>query len=169
MRPIFIPGLLKAPQKKQEILIEDFIANLDTLTPVRGALEAKHCGTYLDVSAKAEAIVTLTCDRCLKQYNQKLSLNTSEMIWLEEEANPTSLPKEREVEVEDLSESLSPSGYFDPEAWLYEHLSLTMPMRQICGVECQGVETKIQTSDKNDKTLDRRWANLEALKKQLEN
>jgi uncharacterized protein len=166
MKPIFIPGLLKAPQKKREIPIEEFIANLDTLTPVRGILEVKHCGTYLDVSAKAEAIVTLTCDRCLKQYNQKLSLDTSELIWLEEEVDPATLPKEREVEVEDLSESLSPSGYFDPESWLYEHLSLTMPMRQICGVECQGVETKIQTSDK---TFDRRWANLEALKKQLEN
>jgi uncharacterized protein len=166
MRPIFIPGLLKAPEKKKEISIEDFIENLDTLTPVRGTLEVKHCGTYLEIAATAEAIVNLTCDRCLKQYNQKLSLNTSEMIWLEEEADPATLPKEREVEVEDLSESLSPSGYFDPEAWLYENLSLTMPMRQICGVECQGIEKKVQTSDK---TLDRRWATLEGLKKQLEN
>ncbi|MGL5806287.1 MAG: YceD family protein [Xenococcaceae cyanobacterium] len=166
MRAIFIPQLLKTPQKKQEIEVADFITGLSTLTPVRGWIEIKHCGTYLEVSAKAEAIVTLTCDRCLKQYNHKLSLNTSEMIWLEEESDSASLPKEREIEVEDLSENLPPDGYFEPESWLYEHLSLTMPIRQICGTDCQGVEQKTTKSESN---LDMRWATLEVLKQQLEN
>jgi uncharacterized protein len=166
MRAIFIPQLLKAPQKKQEIEVADFIHGLNTLTPVRGFVEVKHCGTYLEVSAKAEAIVTLTCDRCLKQYNHKLLLDTSEIIWLQEEPDSASLPKEREIEVEDLSETLPPNGYFEPESWLYEHFSLTMPIRHICGVECQGLQQKITASEPK---IDRRWANLEALKKQLEN
>jgi uncharacterized protein len=166
MKPIFIPQLLKAPQKKEQIEIDNFITNLSTLTPVRGNLVIQHCGTYIEVTAKAETIVTLTCDRCLKQYNHKLSVDLSEIIWLEEELDSTSFGKlEREVEVEDLSEQLPPDGYFEPEAWLYENLSLAMPIRQICGEDCQGIEQK--TKNKQP-TIDNRWASLEALKKQLE-
>ena len=78
-----------------------------------------HCGNYLEISAQAETIITLTCDRCLQQYNHRLSINTSELVWLEEKVKQgNGNSGAREIPMEDLSESLPPSGYFQPDIWV---------------------------------------------------
>lgn len=165
MEAIYIPQLLKAPDKSQSIPIEEFVPGLNTLTPVRGAMKVAHRGTYLEVSVRAEAIVTLTCDRCLQQYNQRLSLDTSELIWLEEAVEPAKpSPSEREIGWEDLSEKLSPEGYFSPDTWLYEQLSLALPLRQLCSPDCQPPAPPCSGTPS---PTDSRWASLEALKQQL--
>jgi uncharacterized protein len=165
MEAIYIPRLLKLPERKEEIKIQETITGLNTLTPVRGLMVIRHGGNYLEVSVKAETIVTLVCDRCLNHYNYRISLNNSELIWLESE-QPADLPQEREVSVEDLSETLSPDGYFEPETWLYEQLSLAMPLRQLCGKNCQGTELSVAEVQPS---IDSRWASLADLKKQLPN
>ncbi|MDJ0531209.1 MAG: YceD family protein [Xenococcaceae cyanobacterium MO_207.B15] len=163
MKSIYIPQILKAPNRKIEITINDAITGLNTLTPVRGILVVRHGGNFLELIVQAETIVTLTCDRCLQNYNHRLEVNTSELIWLEA-TQIDSFPLEREVAVEDLSETLSPNGYFDPEEWLYEQFSLAMPLRQLCGESCQGAA---KTETKSEKYLDSRWASLASLKEQL--
>ena len=165
MEAIYIPQLTKAPERTEVIPVEEFITGLETLTPVRGQVRVQHQVNYLEVSSKAETIVTLTCHRCLQQYNHRLSIDTSEMIWLDESA---SLPYEgaidKEVAVEDLIESLPPQGYFNPGEWLYEQLCLEMPQKQLCKSDCAGIAPDTSMTDK---VGDRRWASLEALKKQL--
>lgn len=163
MEPIFIPHLLKAPNQTQVIQVEEFLPGLETLTPVRGQLRVTHQGNYLEVAGKAEAIATLTCHRCLQQYNHRLVIKTSELIWLDETAEGESaLPLEREVALEDLVETLSPQGYFDPSEWLYEQMCLTIPPRQLCDSQCQGIQPT--ETPHSEPTVDRRWASLEVLK-----
>lgn len=163
MEAIYIPQLLKAPQNTEEVLFQESIADLDTLTPVRGRMIVTHCGSYLEVAIVADAIVTLTCDRCLQQYNHRLSLDTSELIWLDINGEREKIPAEREVSLEDLSESLHLEGYFYPNDWLYEQLCLAMPMRQLCSEDCQ------QPAGKADREplVDSRWASLAALRENL--
>ncbi|MBD2006568.1 MULTISPECIES: YceD family protein [Cyanophyceae] len=166
MKTVYIPGLTKAPERTEVIEIDEFLPELETLTPVRGQIKVTHQGNYLEVSAVAEAITTLTCHRCLQQYNHRLALNTSEMIWLDEAAEkPDSGPLERETPLEDLVEMLSPYGDFHPDVWLYEQLCLAIPPRNLCDKNCSG----IQAGDKNASEMasDRRWEALEALKRQL--
>ncbi|MDF0553853.1 YceD family protein [Kamptonema sp. UHCC 0994] len=166
MDAIYIPHLLKKTEQKEEIQFEELLPDLETLTPVRGYLRVTHQGTYLDVRAKAETIVTLTCDRCLKQYNHRLAVNTSEMIWLDEAANPIeSKSGEIEVDLEDLVETLSPNGYFEAGDWLYQQICLEMPLRKLCDSKCRGIQ--LTDSEKSQPLSDARWASLEALKKQL--
>ena len=105
----YIPQLTKAPERTEEIKVKEFLPNLETLTPVRGIIRIQHHGNYLEVSGKAEAIVTCTCNRCLQSYNHRLCINTSEIIWLEElSEQEIDLPLEREVGVDDLLETLPP-------------------------------------------------------------
>jgi uncharacterized protein len=160
---IYIPRLLQAPGKSEQIKLQDFIPGLETLTPVRGTMVVTHCETYLQVSANAETIKTLICDRSLQQYNQRLVVNTSELIWLKihpEEQEP--IHKEMEVSVEELTESLPAQGYFNPESWLYEQFCLQMPIRQLSSDAAAG------EYDYNDTPpLDQRWAALAALKENL--
>ncbi len=169
MEAIYIPQLTKAPERTEVVEVEDFLPGLETLTPVRGQVKVQHHGNYLEVAGKAETIITLTCHRCLQQYNHRLMIDTSELIWLDETANqPYDGPLEREVAVEDLIETLSPQGYFYPSEWLYEQLCLEIPQRQLCEAECAGIPADKPTVNKTpEKAVDRRWASLEALKKQI--
>ena len=165
MEAIYIPHLLKAPNRRAEIVVLDRISSLDSLTPVKGKIAVRHGGNFLEVISQAETIVTLTCDRCLQQYNHRLAIDTSELIWLESEIeNAADIPTEREVSLEDLSETLPPNGHFDPEAWLFEQLSLALPLRKVCGENCQGAAP---TSHQKQNEIDSRWSSLAALKDQL--
>ena len=165
MEAIYIPHLLKAPNRRAEIIVLDRISSLDTLTPVKGRIAVRHGSNFLEVVSQAETIVTLTCDRCLQQYNHRLAIDTSELIWLESEIeNVEDIPTEREVSLEDLSETLPPNGHFDPEAWLFEQLSLALPLRKVCGENCQGAAP---TAHKIENQIDSRWSSLAALKDQL--
>jgi len=164
MEAIYIPQLLKALEKKEEIEIKEWLEELETLTPVRGKMIVSHKGNYLEVSATAETIVTLSCDRCLQNYNHRLAIDTSELIWLNDKNETDKIPIEREVAVEELSETLPPNGYFEPKTWLYEQLSLALPMRQLCGKKCK--IAKLKTAE-NQLEIDSRWASLAAIKNQL--
>ena len=164
MEAIYIPHLLKAPRRKAEIIVNDEIADLDTLVPVKGKVVVRHGGNFLEVTSQAETITTLVCDRCLQHYNHRLAIDTSELIWLESELEVEDIPTEREVSLEDLSETLPPNGHFDPEAWLFEQLSLALPLRKVCGDSCPGTTTKATSEEHH---VDRRWSSLAALKEQL--
>jgi uncharacterized protein len=166
MEPIYIPQLAKAREGTEIIEFEEFLPDLETLTPVRGRMRVKHQGNYLEVSAQAEAIVTLTCHRCLKQFNYRLKINPSELIWLDVAAEqPDREPLERETALEDLVETLPPHGYFQPGEWLYEQLCLEIPFRQLCESQCPGIQ--VAPAGAGEPAADRRWAALEALKGQL--
>jgi uncharacterized protein len=165
MEAIHIPWLLKLPEQTNEIQVNELIAGLETLTPVRGRLKVRHQGNYLEVSAQAETIITLTCHRCLQQYNHRLKLDASELVWLDESANqPDDGPLERETALDDLVETLPPQGYFQPDTWLYEQLCLAIPPRQLCDQKCPGIQV---TDTESASPTDRRWEALEALKRQL--
>lgn len=166
MDPIYIPRLTKAPQQTEVIDFNEPVQGLETLTPVQGQLKVTHRGSYLDVSAHADTIVTLTCHRCLQQYNYRLSIAPSELIWLEETADqidPVLL--DRDIVAEDLVETLPPKGTFDPTTWLYEQLCLELPQRQLCDQACKGIE--VTPIEPPAPVIDRRWASLETFKDQL--
>lgn len=165
MHSIYIPQLLKAKERTKEIQLDETLPGLDTLTPVRGKMSVRHGGNFLEVKVMAETIITLTCDRCLKQYNHRLTLETSEIIWLDKNAHiPETYPQEREIVWEDLSESLAPDDDFEPDRWLYEQLSLALPFRKLCSKDCQ---QPVPPSLDNGSSIDGRWSALEILKQQL--
>lgn len=165
MDAIYIPHLLNAHQRTVEFQFEEFIPDLDTLTPVRGYMRVSHRTTFLDIQGRAEAIVTLTCDRCLKQYNHRLKIKTSEVIWLEK--SDYQIAEEVEVAFEDLVETLDPQGHFSPTDWFYQQLCLELPGRKLCDQDCQLPAAPKPVSESVDAQIDSRWAALEALKKQL--
>jgi uncharacterized protein len=166
MDAIFIPQLTKAPERTEEIEVNESLPGLETLTPVRGVIRVQHQGNYLEVSGQAESIITCTCNRCLQQYNQRLAVNTKEIIWLDSNANQAEdLPLEREVPIEDLVETVSHDGYFYPSEWLYEQMCLAIPQRQLCDPKCPGILDAV--SSISEEIIDNRWSALQRLKNQL--
>jgi uncharacterized protein len=163
MEKIHVPHLLKLTHQQARLEVDQFITDFASLTPVRGWLQVKHRGNFLEVFTKVEAIVTLDCDRCLQQYNYKLQVNHQEILLLED-TDPEEQPLELELESEDLVDTISPTGHFDPQNWIYEQLCLALPSKQLCSATCQGIAV---VDNPDDETIDRRWGALEILKKQL--
>ncbi|WP_071517837.1 YceD family protein [Geitlerinema sp. PCC 9228] len=164
METIYLPQLAQAPDATEELAFKEYFSDLETLTPVQGHLKVIHQGNYIEVSVAAETIVTLTCHRCLQQYNHRIQVETSEFLWLDAAAEAEeNLPLEKETPLEELVEQLSPWGYFDPAQWIYEQLCLAMPSRQLCDSECEGIALE----ESEEELIDSRWAPLAALKEQL--
>jgi uncharacterized protein len=165
MEAIYIPQLASALERTEQIDVQEYLPGLETLMPVQGKLRVTHHGSYLEVTAQAETIVTLSCDRCLKQYNYRLKVNASEMIWLQEPIEED-FGQEKEIPFEDFVETLPPNGYFRPGEWLYEQLCLEIPQRQLCDQDCGGIPVEA-TEAASQPATDRRWASLESLKGRL--
>jgi len=166
MEPIYIPQLTRAPQQTEVLEFRQSLQGLETLMPVQGQLQVTHHGNYLEVSAIAETILTLSCHRCLQNYNYRLKITPSELIWLQENPeSPDFPPLDRDLTSEDLVETLSPTGWFDGETWLYEQLCLAIPQRQLCDRQCPGIQPVAEPEAIS--TVDRRWASLASLKQQL--
>ncbi|PSB08261.1 metal-binding protein [filamentous cyanobacterium CCP2] len=165
MDAIYIPQLLKAPEQTEEVPVREYLPDLKTLTPVQGLIRVTHRGNYLEVAATAEAIMTLTCDRCLQQYNHRVTVDTSELIWLQESPTYSPTDLEQEIALDDLVETLPPTGHFQPGEWLYEQLCLAMPQRQLCDQDCQGIQ--VETQLEGSSPVDQRWASLKNLRNHL--
>lgn len=168
MESIYIPRLIRAPERTEVCEVRDYLNGLETLTPVQGEVRVTHNGNYLAVEGQAETIVTLTCDRCLQQYNHRLIIHPSELIWLEDEPDEADdTPLEREITLEELVETLPPDGYFYPNKWLYEQLCLEIPQRKLCDQKCPGIQVGDHPPSLPHRS-DRRWASLEAWKERYE-
>jgi uncharacterized protein len=173
MEPLHIPQLANRQDRTLEIIVDTLIPEFETLTPVRGKVTVKHGGTFLDLSALAETIITLKCDRCLQQYNHRLVLDATEIIWLEEiDEEPDRKGMEIRTDLDELVDCLPPDGHFDPNIWLYEQLCLSLPLRQLCDRDCAGIIPSPAPDPEPSETqqlLDSRWGILETLKNQIDN
>lgn len=141
------PPLRPAPLPELRLLAEgrhwpvnQAIEGLESLTPVRGELRAVHHGTVLEVEGRAATIVTLRCDRCLAHFNHPLEASARELLELRQDTagRPETGPIPLVPEGEDLDDRLDPQGCFDPERWLFEQLSLQLPLVNRCGADCPG-------------------------------
>lgn len=160
LKPIAIASLLRLPERKLRLTVRDKLSDVPLLTPVRGEIEIQHQGTFIQVSAKVSAIVTLTCCRCLCQYNERLPLRVSEVIWLDAaKSDPQGWPLEQEVPLADLMEYLPPDGELDVGQWLYEHISLALPSHPLCRPDCQ-----LDWQPEEPPPVDPRWASLTQFK-----
>ena len=148
--------------------VDQTLSELESLTPVRGELSAVHRGNILEVGGHASTIVTLRCDRCLQHYNHPLSFEHHEVVWLGDQARLEGIAADTvleggsevlELDPDALTESLDPTGNFDPEHWVFEQLSLQLPLVNRCGAECPGPDLSPGSGD----PIDPRWGALRNL------
>jgi uncharacterized protein len=156
LRPVPLQEL-RLRSEAQVWEVNQKLADLESLTPVRGQVRARHHGSVLEVDGEAETIVTLCCDRCLQHFNQPLRTAEHELLALAgagageaDESDLTALASsqatsrsqrpehEETLLVQALDDRLDPRGDFDPERWLFEQLSLQLPVVNRCGADCPG-------------------------------
>ncbi|MGA1263325.1 MAG: YceD family protein [Prochlorothrix sp.] len=164
LESVAIPQLVYFTDQTLSLDFKGYFPDFDSLTPIQGTLQVRHHGNYLAVSVTAQTIATLTCNRCLGQYNHRLGVEAEELIWLQaEDDRGDDEPglDEDDREGDSLLETLPPNGSFDLAQWLYEQVCLALPSRQVCAQDCPGIAlTPEQTGDTG---LDRRWLALQNL------
>jgi uncharacterized protein len=159
---------LQGLEQGREWSVEEHLPALASLTPVRGTVRAVHRGNVLEVEGEASTIVTLCCDRCLQHYNHPLEVEARELIWLGEAARQADLEAlladsgadALELDADSLTESLDPRGDFDPAHWIFEQLSLRLPLVNRCGQACPGPASWGSAAGASDP----RWAALARLR-----
>ncbi|MCP9790852.1 DUF177 domain-containing protein [Vulcanococcus limneticus Candia 3F8] len=168
LRPVPIQELRPLAEGRRWT-IDQHLGELESLTPVRGELQAIHRGNVLEVAGLAETIVTLCCDRCLQHFNHPLAFRTKELLWLGDAARDAGLSEDDvleagaqvlDIEADALTESLDPRGDFDPAHWAFEQLSLQLPVVNRCGPECPGPNLR---GSGPGEAIDPRWAALKNL------
>ncbi|MCT0248246.1 DUF177 domain-containing protein [Synechococcus sp. CS-205] len=132
LRPVPLQEL-RVQQAPRLWSVDQRLEDLESLTPVRGWLSAHHADPVLEVEGEAETVVTLCCDRCLSNYNHALRFSGEERLWLGEADQLGD-----DAANDELIESLDPLGTFDPARWLFEQLSLRLPLQNRCGPDCPG-------------------------------
>ena len=99
-----------------------------------------------------------------------MSFRHQEVVWLGDQARQEGIEAEvvleggsevLELDPDGLSESIDPTGEFDPEHWLFEQLSLQLPLVNRCGLDCPGPD--VQPSAQPPEPIDPRWAALKKL------
>ena len=142
--------------------VNQSLAELNSLEPVRGWVEATHREDDLWVCAEADTIVELTCDRCLKPFPHQLSAAVEESIALRSNSDPLDIElKSASCDGQEAMESIDPSGRFDPEHWLFEQLNLQLPLKRLCCDDCPGlIEPEEPCTEAAGAGIDPRWASL---------
>jgi uncharacterized protein len=158
---IYLPHLASRKPPVLTVDIEENFPSLSSLTPVRGQVTVSHRGSFLEIKGHAQTITSLTCHRCLCQYNHRLEADIDEIVWLKE------VDKAGEDELEDLDEHLTEDGTLEVHDLVYQHLSLNLPFQNICTPNCIGIlpaqTDALEGSDPSDR-LDQRWEALKKLK-----
>ena len=161
---------LRAQAEARRWQINQQLSALESLTPVRGAISAMHRGNILELEGHASTIVTLRCDRCLQHFNHPLSFRHHEVVWLGDQARLEGISEDvvmeggseiLDLDPDALSERPDPTGSFDPEHWVFEQLSLQLPLVNRCGSDCPGPD--LHTTPGSDGPIDPRWAALKNL------
>ena len=157
--------------------VDQRIADLDTLVPVRGVLQATHRGNVLEVDGEVATIVTLCCDRCLQDFNHPLQARSHELLWLGEGPQPEVDESDLDAQVvsidpDALGDQLDPRGLFDPERWVFEQLSLQRPLVNRCGDHCPGPPAFRNPEPAPEPgsvgVIDPRWQALQALQRSID-
>ena len=148
-----------------------FIDGIKSISGIKGELKAQIEGNYLYIQGDFTTQIKLRCDRCLNNFNRELKVKEHESILIKDESSED-IFKNFLDKNDDLLEKIRPGESFDPQRWIFEQLSLQLPVVNICGDKCPGLPT--QRSDKssnesnsaiiNEETTDPRWAPLKNLR-----
>jgi len=179
LQPVSLPDLVRSGGRRCWRVAQT-LKGLHQAREVEGNLVLRHLGDSIDLQATVHTHLQLCCDRCLQPFSQPLAAEVQDRIPfhapLDSLASPiealstlqealTTLPdpiSSPEDPLSPLDEPLDPCGSFDPEHWLFEQLSLRLPLVNRCGPACPGPATW----SSQPPTPDPRWAALASLQAQ---
>ena len=134
MHKILIEDIEFEPNKTLHYSFDDCIEELGC--KLKAELDLKSLGDFIEVSGHADGKITLTCDRCLNEYEENLDID------IEETFAKNSLQDEYGQEFElkggQFITDLDGAKEIDIYDILYQSVILSLPNKKVCGINCKG-------------------------------
>ena len=141
--------------------------NFQILSPVSANLALFKSDGELYVKGNMTALFKLQCVRCLKEFEYNLD-SKIEIVYSTESALEI---VEKELTKEEIDVNTLKSNEIDIDAILLEQLTLDMPMKSVCRIDCKGLCPKCGTNLNEGKCscpsteqVNKRFAKLKEIK-----
>ncbi len=151
-------------------IINNFIEGIESPKPVKGSIRASIKEENLFIEGTFQAMITLQCDHCLESFQEKINYQDTEVILIQKQADRNSSLKYSSFSdcSQELLERIDPSERFKPEEWIFQQISLLLPLINKCSDNCPGPAkgSSFKKSDNKNlcpnysESLDPRWAAL---------
>ena len=106
--------------------------------PVVASLKAEMIGNLIKVSGTIKANLILTCDMCLKEFEQKFEINVEEFFT--KYSLSENYENEFELKQDGFVEDLNGSNEIDITDFVYQSVILNIPNKLVCDINCNGDE-----------------------------
>ncbi len=137
---ISIDDIKNSKNQSLKIDFANEVSDLDTLGPVEAELIFSAYGAYINVKGTIVANVKLVCDRCLKDFVQKIDVDVDETYKLGRLDSAVNGHSGQEIELKDgdFVTELDGDDEIDVEDLIYQSVTLNIPNPCVCDINCIG-------------------------------
>lgn len=137
---ISIEEIKNAKNGALKFSFDEKIKDINTDEPINAQIIFSTIATGLNTKIRAKgkivANVKLECDRCLKEFFEKIEIDLDEIYLLQEHSDRVS--QEVELKEGDFVTNLSGESEIDVEDLIYQSVILNLPNPSVCDINCRG-------------------------------
>ena len=137
---ISIDDIKNAKTNSLKVNFSDFVKDIDTKEPVQAELIFSAYGSHISVKGKIIANVKLVCDRCLKDFIEKIEVDVDETYMLGCLISNEDAHSGQEIELKDgdFVTELTGTDEIDVDDLIYQSVTLNIPNPCVCDINCVG-------------------------------
>lgn len=137
---ISIDDIKNSKSQSLKVEFKNEVKDLNTDGPVEAELILSSFASHINVKGKIVANVKLTCDRCLKDFTEKINIDVDETYMLGNLNPLINGHSGQEVELKDCDFVIELNGQdgIDVEDLIYQSVTLNLPNPCVCDINCIG-------------------------------
>ena len=137
---ISIDEIKNSKNQSLKVAFNNEVKDLATDSPVFADLVFSAYSSYINVKGQIVANVKLVCDRCLKEFVEKIEVDVDETYTLSGLKSATEAHSGQEIELKDgdFVTDLNGEDSVDVEDLIYQSVTLNIPNPCVCDINCIG-------------------------------
>ena len=137
---ISIDDIKNSKNQSLKVDFDNEVKGLETEGSVCAELVFSAYGSYINVKGKIVANVKLVCDRCLKDFIQKIDVDVDETYTLGRLKPSSEAHSGQEIELKDgdFVVELADEQEIDVDDLIYQSVTLNIPNPCVCDINCVG-------------------------------
>ena len=155
MYKVSIEDLENSGDKSLNITFDDYIEEINCVTPVQAAITLKSLGEFIEAKGHVSGVVKLECDLCLKEFEYNLDFDIDE-LYAKHSLIEGSDESGQEIEIKDgqFVTDLNGEDEIDIYDLLYQSVILNLPNKKVCGINCNGEDKFLKEEQMSDPRMD---------------
>ncbi len=137
---ISIDDIKNAKDHSLKVRFDNEVKELSTEGSISAEIVFKAFGKFINAKGTIVANVKLACDRCLKDFVEKIEVDVDETYMLGKLENACGAHSGQELELKegDFVTELDSGGEIDVEDLIYQSVTLNLPNPCVCDINCIG-------------------------------